>query len=70
MADEVVVDGVTGRVVDPAVPYALARAVEDVVRARFRRLAWGVAGRDRATSCFAPEQVTRELVQALEIAAA
>ncbi len=70
IADEVLVDGVTGRVVDPAVPYALASAVEDVSAGRFRRLAWGVAGRDRVTSCFAEEQVVRSLAAAHTLAAA
>lgn len=70
IADEVLVDGVTGRVVDPSVPYALAGAVEDIATGRFRRLAWGVAGRDRVTSCFAEEQVVRALATAHALAAA
>ncbi len=69
-AAEVVVDGITGRLVDPAVPYEMASAVEDLVGAPFRRLAWGVAGRDRVESCFAPEQVARALATAHEITAA
>ena len=69
-ATEVLVDGVTGRLVDPTVPYEMASAVEDLVETRFRRLAWGVAGRDRVQSCFAPEQVARSLTLAHEIAAA
>ncbi len=70
IAEEVLVDGVTGRVVDPSVPYELAAAVEELAGTRFRRLAWGVAGRDRVTSCFAPDQVARELTRAHLIAAA
>ena len=70
IADEVLVDGVTGRVVDPSVPYALTAAVEDISTGRFRRLAWGVAGRDRVTSCFAEEQVVRSLTTAHTLAAA
>lgn len=70
IADEVLVDGVTGRVVDPAVPYSLTCAVEGIASERFRRLAWGVAGRDRVTSCFAEEQVARALRTAHTLAAA
>lgn len=69
-ADDVVVDGVTGRLVDLSSRWSFAGAVHDLSTARFRRLAWGVAGRDRVSSCFAPEQVARELTRAHEIAVA
>lgn len=65
-----VVDGLTGRVVVPRASGGLGRAVEEVGSGRFRRLAWGVAGRDRVESCYAPALVRDQVERAWELAAA
>ncbi len=64
-----VVDGLTGRVVDPTAG-GLGSAVEEVGRSRFRRLAWGVAGRDRVESCYAAGLVGKQVERAWELAVA
>lgn len=45
--EDVVVDGVTGRLVDPGRAHDLATAVASTVTDPFRRVSWGQAGLDR-----------------------
>lgn len=65
-----VLDGMTGRLVDPGVAGRLGRAVEEVGAGRFRRLSWGVAGRDRVESCYAADVVGAQVERAWEVAVA
>jgi glycosyltransferase involved in cell wall biosynthesis len=64
-----VVDGLTGRVVDLR-SAGLGHAVEEVGSSRFRRLAWGVAGRDRVESCYAAGLVREQVERAWHLAVA
>lgn len=57
---ELVLDGVTGRLVPPREPMALARAVIDVLRDPKAALAMGAAGRARAAAEFSVERMVRE----------
>jgi len=52
---EEVLDGVTGRVVAPEDPHALAAAIVDVLEDPARAAAMGVAGRERALAMFTIE---------------
>lgn len=54
---DVVVDGVTGRLVDPRNRKALAKAVENLVHDQPRRFALGVAGADRAQSRYSWDRI-------------
>lgn len=65
-----VVDGLTGRLVDPRARGRLGRAVEEIGAGRFRRLSWGVAGRDRVESCYAADVVAEQVERGWEIAVA
>ncbi|MFL6098493.1 MAG: glycosyltransferase [Actinomycetales bacterium] len=60
---DIQIDGVTGRVVDPA---RLAAALDQTVHDRFRQVAWGMAGLDRVWARYAPEVVTRSLLGAYD----
>lgn len=68
-ADDVLVDGVTGHLVGVA-RHELSQAICAISQDRFRRLAWGVAGRERALARFAPDVVLRSLLNAYERGAA
>jgi glycosyltransferase involved in cell wall biosynthesis len=52
---EVVLDGVTGRLVPAGDPAALARALAGVLSDRDARASWGTAGRDRIARHFSPQ---------------
>jgi len=57
---EVVMDGVTGRLVPAGEPGALARALACALSDGALRAAWGSAGRDRVERCFsAPARAAR-----------
>jgi glycosyltransferase involved in cell wall biosynthesis len=60
---DTVVDGVTGVHVPPRSSAALARAVQRLLSAPGRRVAFGVAGRDRACSRYSWERVAAETVR-------
>lgn len=68
-ADDVLVDGVTGHLAG-AGRHELSQAICAVSHDAFRRLAWGVAGQERARSRFAPDVVMRSLLSAYERGAA
>jgi glycosyltransferase involved in cell wall biosynthesis len=53
---ETVEDGVTGRLVPPANPQALADALRDLVRSSAMRAQMGKAARQRAIALFSPER--------------
>lgn len=54
-APEIVVDGLTGRLVPPRAPVALARAISELVRDPDLRRRLGEAGRERLSASFRPE---------------
>jgi D-inositol-3-phosphate glycosyltransferase len=56
-----VVDRVTGALVPPRDPAALAQAVRGVLGDPVRRLGYAAAARDRARQCYAWEQVAPRL---------
>lgn len=58
---DVVIDGVTGALVPPGAPGALARAVRRVLADPIRQLEYAAAGLDRVRQCYAWHQVTRQL---------
>jgi glycosyltransferase involved in cell wall biosynthesis len=60
---EVVVPGVTGRLVPPEMPDAFRRAVEDLIRDPERRLAMGAHGRHRVVERFAFEAGVERLAR-------
>jgi sugar transferase (PEP-CTERM/EpsH1 system associated) len=57
--EEVVQDGVTGVLVPPRSPYALGRAISDLLRDRDRAAAMGAMGRRRAETEFALDETVR-----------
>lgn len=59
-AQEPIVDGVTGRLVPPHAPEALARAVVEVMTDPARARAMGAAGRARAAAEFSVDRMVRE----------
>lgn len=65
-ADDVLVDGVTGRLVEVGRRDSLAGALCDIAADPFRQVAWGVAGLDRVTSRFSREGVLRSVVTAYD----
>ncbi|WP_380164962.1 glycosyltransferase family 4 protein [Jannaschia sp. R86511] len=68
-ADELVVDRVTGLLVEPRDRVHTRDAVADLLADPFRLEAYGLAGRDRAQAVFDPEQLTDALVAVHERAA-
>ena len=67
-ADDVLVDGITGRLVDAHEPTSLAQALVDTAADPFRRLSWGLAGLDRVSSRFDRESVMASMLQAYDLA--
>ncbi|MGN6610335.1 MAG: glycosyltransferase [Angustibacter sp.] len=65
-ADDVLVDGVTGRLVDAQETASLARALVQAASDPFRRLSWGLAGLDRVSSRYDREVVMASMLQAYE----
>jgi L-malate glycosyltransferase len=63
---EAVEDGVTGRVVKPCDPAALAEALGDVLGDEPRRLAYGAAGRRRYLERFTTDHMVDETLRVLE----
>ena len=68
-ADDVLVDGVTGRLVDAHEPVSLAKALVHTASDPFRRLSWGLAGLDRVSSRYDREVVMSSMLHAYELAA-
>ena len=60
---EAVLDGVTGRVVPPRDPRALADALCEALADEPRRRAWGTAGRRRFLECFTSERMVDETLR-------
>ncbi|MGN6299817.1 MAG: glycosyltransferase [Angustibacter sp.] len=65
-ADDVLVDGVTGRLVDAQQTAALAQALVQTASDPFRRLSWGLAGLDRVSSRYDREVVMASMLEAYE----
>ncbi|KQX69671.1 hypothetical protein ASD06_01060 [Angustibacter sp. Root456] len=65
-AEDVLVEGVTGRLVDAQDPASLARALVHTASDPFRRLSWGLAGLDRVSSRYDREVVMASILQAHE----
>jgi glycosyltransferase involved in cell wall biosynthesis len=65
---EAVVDGVTGRLVPPRDPRALAAALAEALADEARRKAWGEAGRRRFLECFTCERMVDETLRVIEAA--
>jgi len=63
---EAVLDGVTGVLVDPSDPEAIARAVVDLLQDEERRRALGARARERAWREFTPERFRRRLAAILD----
>ena len=63
-APDQVVDGVTGRIIEPRDATALAAAIADVLGTQDRGKQMGVAGRQRYEEHFAPERVVDLYVEA------
>jgi len=61
---EVVIDGVTGLLVPPRAPAAVADALSALSRDPDRRAALGIAGRDRVERSFSIEQMVGQYEQA------
>jgi glycosyltransferase involved in cell wall biosynthesis len=62
---EAVEDGVTGRLVAPRDPGALAAALAEVLGDERRRAAWGAAGRRRYLERFSAERMVEETLRVL-----
>jgi glycosyltransferase involved in cell wall biosynthesis len=62
---EAVEDGVTGRVVPPRQPAALADALAEVLQDEERRIALGAAGRRRFLERFTNDRMVEETVRVL-----
>lgn len=60
---EIVIEGVTGRLVPPRAPQLLAYAVAEVLRDADRRTAMGAAARHRAVEAFSIDRAARELLE-------
>lgn len=63
---EAVVDGVTGRLVPPRDPTALATAMEEILADPAKRRSMGEAGRRRATEQFSLDRMVREIGEMYE----
>jgi glycosyltransferase involved in cell wall biosynthesis len=57
--DEVVVDGVTGSLVDPCKPFALAKGIDQLLRDPDRRERFAESAKDRVVERFSVENMTR-----------
>lgn len=57
---DTIVDGITGRLVDPRDRRALVRAIDELLGNQPRRFALGVAGADRAQSRFAWDRIAED----------
>lgn len=66
---DALVEGVTGRLVDPNQPRLLADALVETAGDRFRQLSWGLAGLDRVASRYDSDAVMAAMVKAYERAA-
>lgn len=66
---DLVVDGITGRAIDPPDRRHLARELELLVHNESRRFALGVSGSDRAQSRFAWDRVAEDTVRVYEATA-
>ena len=64
--DEVVIDGVTGRLVDPGDPHGLATAIGDLLADRARARALGREGRARFLDAFTASRMADETAQLFE----
>jgi glycosyltransferase involved in cell wall biosynthesis len=62
---EAVVDGVTGRLVPPRDPRALADALFEALSDEARRKAWGETGRRRFLECFTCERMVDETLRVI-----
>jgi glycosyltransferase involved in cell wall biosynthesis len=62
-------DGVTGRLVAPRDPGALARALAEVLCDERRRADWGSAGRKRYLERFTSDRMVDETLRAIREAA-
>lgn len=67
-AADLVVDGVTGRLIDPRNRRALAREIDLLVRNESRRLELGVSGADRAQSRFSWDRIAEDTARIYESA--
>ena len=65
-ADDVLVDGVTGRLVDAQETMSLAQVLVQAASDPFRRLSWGLAGLDRVSSRYDREVVMASMLQAYD----
>lgn len=63
---ETVVNGVTGLLVPPRRPLDVARAVQHLLRDPVRRIAYGIAGADRARSRYAWPRIAAETLAVYE----
>jgi D-inositol-3-phosphate glycosyltransferase len=68
-ASDVLVDGVTGRLVAADEPRRLAEVLVSTATDRFRQLSWGLAGLDRVASRYDGDAVMAAVVRAYEQAA-
>jgi glycosyltransferase involved in cell wall biosynthesis len=68
-ADDVLIDGVTGLLVEAGQPRLLTDALVETASDRFRQLSWGLAGLDRIGSRYDSEVVMDSMVRAYERAA-
>ena len=66
---EAVEDGVTGRLVPPRDPKALAEALAEALGDERRLAAWGAAGRRRYLDRFSVERMVDETLRVVEEAA-
>jgi glycosyltransferase involved in cell wall biosynthesis len=62
---EAVLDGVSGRLVPPRDPRALAGALSEALADEARRKAWGGAGRRRFLECFTCERMVDETLRVI-----
>ncbi len=62
---EAVLDGVTGRLVPPRDPGALARALGEAIGDEAQRKAWGEAGRRRFLEYFTTERMVQETLRVI-----
>ena len=63
---EAVEDGVTGRVVPPGDPSALAAALADVLQDEERRRVYGASGRRRFLERFTTDHMVEETMRVVE----
>jgi glycosyltransferase involved in cell wall biosynthesis len=62
--DDIVVDSVTGRCVQPGDVRGLLEAIDELLEGDYFPLAWGMAGHERVTSRYATSQLVGRLVRA------